>query len=146
MAQIIARPKDNLSTRKAGRRLRSELMALKLKHNKLAYAQTRRAQMRLADEALDYDDPALDAARARLVQFRIDAEIDRIDREITGYMRNGGQPPTPAQRETAQEREDERRTWEMIEAALRAKSAPAPRRSKACNGHWRAWHQGAIDR
>ncbi|WP_017930097.1 hypothetical protein [Robiginitomaculum antarcticum] len=98
-------------------------MTARLARERLRLSSDERAFRQDANEALDYDDPALDAARARLVQFRIDAEIDRIDREITGYIRNGGQQPTPAQRETAQEREDERCTWEMIEAALRANSA-----------------------
>ncbi len=68
-----------------------------------------------AGERLDYDDPGLMESREQLARFRIDAQISRIQREITGYIRNGGQPPTEQQRDD----DDERRGWAMIEQILR---------------------------
>ena len=104
------------------RRLAAQLQALKLKRERLAYSEQRRARIEAADAALDYLEPALITARAQLRDQRIEAEIKRIYREIRGYARNGGETPSPKQREASQEAYDERRAWAMIEDALRAKS------------------------
>lgn len=119
----MARSKDNLGTRREVRKLRASLIKMKLKRERLAYGEQRRKRFAALDEALDYLDPELIAARERLRQYRIDAEVARIYHEITGYIRNGGETPTPAQRESAQEADEERRAWAMIEEILRENSA-----------------------
>ncbi len=71
----------------------------------------------LTRERLDYDDPELTAARQQLARVKVDGEIARIHREIAGYIRNGGEPPSPQQRES----DEERRGWAMIEDILRGR-------------------------
>ena len=104
------------------RRLAAQLQALKLKRERLAYSEQRRARIEAADAALDYLEPALITARRLLREHRIEVEVKRIYGEIRGYARNGGETPTARQRDAAREADEVRRGWAMIEEALRAKS------------------------
>lgn len=115
----MARSKDKYGSRRETRKLRASLIAMKLKRERLAYGEQRRRRVAAMDEALDYLDADLITARETLRQHRIEAEIKRIYREITGYVRNGGEAPNAAQREAAREADEERRGWAMIDDLLR---------------------------
>ena len=100
-------------------RLRAKILATKLQEQRINLARLRLTREREGDAALDYDDPDLVAARQSLIKHRIDGEVARIHREITGYIRNGGQPPTPEQRRKDIADDEERRGWAMVEKILR---------------------------
>ena len=90
---------------------------MRLERERVQLSQDMSARRKIVRECLDYDHPALLEARDQLARYAVEAEVARIHREITGYVRNGGEPPTAAQRES----EEERRGWAMIEDILRGR-------------------------
>jgi len=103
-------------------RVRHKILDVRLTRDRYALAAQKRAREKTADADLDYDHPALNAARQHLRGTRIEAEVERINREITAHLRNGGAAPTDKQRAASQEADDERRGWAMVEQILREQS------------------------
>ena len=114
-------PRQNLrrGSRAQMSRIRHKILNVRLSRERYALAAQKRAREKAAEADLDYDDPALIEARQRLRGTRINAEVARIQDEITSHIRNGGLTPTQRQRAADQETEEERRGWAMIEQILR---------------------------